>query len=223
MSETVITVRGWAAEAHPAERAVVHVGIAHDGPRREPVVVAATGTADGVRALLDPLRTTEAISTWSSDRVAIWSERPWSFDGRRMPLVYHASVAFTATFVAFDELGRFVEDVALLDAVDVGSIAWELTDATRDAVLERVRTRAVQDAQARALVYAKAAGLQDVRAAAIADPGLLSSPEPGGPAAPAGMPMARVFAAHDSGGAALAFTPADLEIAVEVETRFTAS
>jgi uncharacterized protein len=222
MSETVITVRGAAREEHAAERAVVRVGVAHDGPRREPVVAAATATADRVRSGLEPLAAAGSVSTWSSDRVAIWSDRPWNADGRQLPLVYHASVAFSATFVAFDELARWVEEVGRLDGVDVGSITWELTDATRDAVLERVRTRAVQDAQARALVYARAAGLGSVRAAAIADPGLLASPEPGMPA-PAGMPMARAFAAKDASGPSLAFTPADLEVAAEVEARFTAS
>ena len=222
MSDTVITVRGTAREEHAAERAVVRVGVGHDGPRREAVVSTAAATADRVRAGLEPLQAAGAVSTWSSDRVAIWSDRPWNADGRRLPLVYHASVAFVATFVAFDELARWVEEVGLLDGVDVGSIAWELTDETRDAALERVRTRAVQDAKAGALVYARAAGLQSVRAVAIADPGLLSGPEPGMPV-PGAAPMARAFAAKEASGPALAFTPADLEVAAEVEARFSAS
>jgi uncharacterized protein YggE len=221
MSDTVITVRGRAREEHPAERAVVRVGVSHDGPHREAVVTAATTTADRVRAGLEPLQAAGAVSAWSSDRVAIWSDRPWNADGKQLPLVYHASVAFLATFVEFDELARWVEEVGLLDGVDVGSIAWELTDETREAVLERVRTRAVEDAQARALVYARAAGLQSVRAAAIADPGLLSAPEPGTPM-PGAAPMARAFAAKDSSGPSLALTPADLEVTAEVEGRFTA-
>lgn len=221
MAETVITVRGTAREEQPAERAVVRVAVTRDGPRREPVVTAASATAARVRAGLEPLQTAGAVSTWSSDRAAIWSDRPWNADGKRLPLVYHASIAVTATFVAFDELARWVEETGLIDGVDIGSIAWELTEATRDELLKRVRTGAVHDAQARALVYARAAGLRSVHATAIADPGLLVPQEPSLPV-PAGMAVARASTARDA-SPSLSFTPADLQVTAEVEARFAAS
>jgi uncharacterized protein YggE len=223
MTETLVTVQGIASEKHAAERAVVGLSVAHDGPEREPVIAAVTATAERVRASLEALDADGGpVASWASDRVAVWSDRPWNNEGRQLPLVHHASVGFTATFRGFDELARWVEGVALLDGASVASIAWELTDATRDALLERVRTRAVQDAEAKALVYARAAGLTRVRAVAIADPGLLGSPEQ---PAPAGAPMARTaFAAKDAaGGGALTFTPDDIEVAAAVEARFAAS
>jgi uncharacterized protein YggE len=221
MTETLITVQGTARERHAAERAVVQLSVAHDGPAREAVVRTVTATAESVRTGLEPLHAEGGpVASWTSDRIAVWSDRPWNDAGKQLPLVYHASVGFTATFTGFDELARWVEEVALLDGVSVGSISWELTDTTREELLERVRTRAVQDARAKALVYARAAGLTEVRATAIADPGLLGSPDQPTP----GVPMARMaFAAKDATGGSLTFTPDEIEVAAAVDARFAAS
>jgi uncharacterized protein len=218
MAETVITVRGSAVERHSAELAVVRVAVAHDGPRRDAVLAATTASAEIVRGSLEG-HADSGLTSWSSDRVAVWSDRPWNSDGKRMPLVYHASVAFTATFAGSEALSRWVERVAAVDGADVGSVTWELTDGTRDAILERVRTRAVDDARAKALVFARAAGLQGVRAIASADPGLLGVAEnPGAPSAP----MARMaFAASDS-APALALVAGEIEVVAAVDARFVA-
>jgi len=105
----------------------------------------------------------------------------------------------------------------------VASIDWELLDATRDALLTEVRTKAVQDAAAKALVYARAAGLTAVTATAIADPGLLGSPDtPPQPLGAAGG-APRMFAAKAmSDSSPLAFTPQELEVTAQVEARFAA-
>jgi len=225
MSETVITVQGSASIKHAAERATVAVTVSHDGPARDAVFAQTSQVADTIVTALTGLHDPASgpVIAWSSDRVSIWSDRPWNNEGAQLPLVFHAAIGVRATFTDFDALARWVEAVATTSGVSVGSIDWELLDATRDALLEQVRTRAVQDAAAKALVYARAAGLTAVTATAIADPGLLGSPD--GPM-PAPLPGAgpRMFAAKavsDSG--ALTFTPQELEVAAQVDARFRAS
>ena len=226
MSETVITVQGSSSIKHSPERATVSIAVTHDGPARDTVFAQTNKVAEAISTALTGLHDAASgpVVAWSSDRVSVWSERPWNNDGAQLPLVYHASIGLRATFSDFDALARWVETVATTSGVTVGSLDWELLDATRDALLTEVRTQAVQDAAAKALVYARAAGLTAVTATAIADPGLLGSsdgsPQPFGsaPAAP------RMFAAKAvSDSAALAFTPHELEVAAQVDARFLVS
>jgi uncharacterized protein YggE len=225
MSETVITVQGSSSVTHTPERATVSVAVAHDGPARDKVFAETTNVADAITAALTSMHdaTSGPVVAWSSDRLGVWSERPWNNDGRQLPLVYHATIGARATFSDFDALARWVETVATTTGVTVGSIEWELLDATRDTLLAEVRTKAVQDAASKALVYAQAAGLTRVTATAIADPGLLGSPGDS-PVALGGAAPQRMFAAKAMPSSApLAFTPQELEITAQVDARFTAS
>ena len=224
MSKTVITVQGSASLKHAPERATISVTVAHDGPSRDTVFDETTQVSEAITTALKGLHDPAAgpVVTWSSDRVSVWSDRPWNNEGAQLPLVFHASIGIRATFSDFDALARWVEAVATTSGVTVGSIDWELLDATRDALVSEVRTKAVQDAASKALVYARAAGLTVVTAVAIADPGLLGSPD-GPPIAPAGG-APRMFAAKAmSDTTALTFTPQELEVAAQVDARFAAS
>jgi uncharacterized protein YggE len=225
MSETVITVQGSSSTKHAAERATVGITVALDGPARDKVFAETTKVSEAITTALKGLHDAASgpVVAWSSDRVSVWSDRPWNNEGAQLPLVFHATIGVRATFSDFDALARWVETVATTSGVTVGSIDWELLDATRDTLLEQVRTKAVQDAAAKALIYARAAGLASVTATAIADPGLLGSPD--GPPVALGGGAPRMFAAKamsDSSGA-LAFTPQELEVAAQVDARFTAS
>jgi uncharacterized protein YggE len=224
MSETVITVQGSSSIKHPAERATVSVAVVHDGPARDKVFADTTKVSEAITTALRGLHDAASgpVVAWSSDRISVWSDRPWNNEGAQLPLVYHATIGVRATFTDFDALARWVETVATTNGVTVGSIEWELFEATRDQLLDEVRTQAVRDAAAKALVYAQAAGLTSVTATAIADPGLLGSPDDPSIALAGGAP--RMFAAKAmSGGAPLTFTPQEIEIAAQVDARFTAS
>ena len=226
MSETVITVQGSSSIKHAAERATVSIAVSHDGPARDKAFAETSKVADAITTALKGLHDPASgpVVAWSSDRISVWSDRPWNNEGAQLPLVFHTTIGLRATFSDFDALARWVETVATTSGVAVGSIDWELLDATRDALLTEVRTKAVRDAAAKALVYAQAAGLTAVTAAAIADPGLLGSPD-GSPqplGAAGGSP--RMFAAKAmSDGAPLAFTPQELEVAAQVDARFLAN
>lgn len=227
MADTIITVQGEYSAWYPAERATVAVGVHTWGPKREDVFARAVTAADAVRLTIEPLVDEKAgpVTWWSSDSVRVWSERPWNNEGKQLAPVYHSAVDFSAKFKDFDALARWVEGAAGIPDVTVGSISWDLTEATRKSVTDEVRTKAVADAVAKATVFAKGIGLTKVTPLALADPGMLGDPPTGG-----GMP-APVFArgaakmqAFDSAGAPqLALKPEEIAVASAVDGRFGAA
>jgi uncharacterized protein YggE len=82
-AETIITVQGTASEWFDAERATVNVTVQHDGPKREPVFEATTSVGAQVTAALAELEGS-AVTRWSSDRVSVWSNRPWNNEGKHL-------------------------------------------------------------------------------------------------------------------------------------------
>jgi len=226
MADTIITVQGEHSAWYPAERATVRASIQVDGPKRDAVFSSAVSASDAVRSSIETLfdKQTGPITWWSSDSVRVWSDRPWNNEGKQLPLVFHAAVDFSAKFLDFDALSGWVEAVAAIEFVTIGSISWDLTDATRTSVTTEVRSRAVKDAVAKATVYAQSIGLGSVTAIALADPGMLGDPSTGG-AAPAPMMRAAMkMQAFDGGGApTLALKPEEIAVASVVDARFVAS
>jgi uncharacterized protein len=221
---TTITVQGTHVAWFDAERATVEVSAAFDGPKREEVFARATQTAAEVTAEITPLHDPAAgpITWWSSDRVNVWSDRPWNHDGKRLPLVYHATIGIRAKFSDFEALSRFVEKLAVMEGVNVGGIAWDLTDERRKAVTDDVRRRAVQDAVEKASTYASAAGVGAPSVIAVADPGMLGDGHGGGIGpAPLMERMSFKAQAMDAGGGApLALSPEQIQVATSVDVRF---
>jgi len=222
---TQITVQGQFSAWYPAERATVRLTISFDGAKRDAVLASATDTAqqvtDAVKALHDP--DAGPVTWFAADRVRVWAERPWNADGKQLAPVHHAALGVTVKFRDFDALGAWLADAALLPGVQVNGIEWALTDAKRTAVTTEVRSRAVKDAADKARVFAQAIGLASVTAVAIADPGMLgvAGAASGYPAPP--MMRAASMKMADAGGAALDFTPEDIEVSASVDARFEAS
>ena len=222
---TIITVQGTASDWFDAERATVNVTVSHDGPKREPVFEATTAVGAQVTAALTQLETEGAITRWSSDRVSVWSNRPWNNEGKQLAPVYYAALSASARFQDFDALSAFVERFATVTGVTIDSIAWDLTEEKRLAVTTDIQTKAVQDATVKATTYARAAGLSTVDPVAIADPGMLGDGSSGGGGP---MPMARgaakmMMAMDAQGGGQLTFTPDRIEVSAVVDARFRAS
>lgn len=215
----VITVRVTASEWVDAERADVALRVAVDGAERAPVVARATAAAAEVTGALEPL-TGAAVTRWSSDRIAVWAERPWNADGKQLPPVYHATIGVTARFADVERMAEFVDRFAAVDDITVVGITWDLTEERRTAVTAEVRRAAVRDAAEKASLYADAAGLGAVHPVAVADLGMLGDPDAGAEGA---HPKAAMMAMRDAGGApALAFTPDRIEVAAVVDARFAA-
>jgi len=213
-----ITVRGSAERHFPAERATVSMAAAIEGADKAKVFADAVAVQDPLASQLRELVELNAVTTWSSDQVRVFSHRPWDEHGKRGAMVHVARVRVEAEFVDFERLSGFLDYWSGNEGVEVGGISWDVTSKNRRVHEAEVRKAAVEDAVAKAQTYANAVRRGKVVAQQLSDPGMLT-----GPSEPP-MPMAYKSMAMDSMGAgpSLDLTPADIVISVEVDARFRA-
>ncbi|WP_426320086.1 SIMPL domain-containing protein [Microbacterium sp. E-13] len=223
MSDVVITVRGEHETRIAPERAIAHLTIRTEGHERGTVVERMAALSEPVRDELAARKSDGSVAEWTSQRVAVWSERPWNNEGKRLAPVHYASVDFAATFTDFTVLSWWAGEVAEREGVQLGWIEWKLTPGTRAETERAVATAAVGVAVERATSYAAALGLANVSALEIADVGLLSRQDRREAAPAPVMLMAKSSFAADSGGApAVQLQPEDIVISAAVEARFAA-
>ena len=182
-----------------------------------------------ISALAEPLRTDlgarqerGGLREWSSQRVAVWANRPWNAEGKQLSLVHYASVEFSAVFTDFAALSWWVTDISERDGVQIDAVEWRLTRETAQAGGGGCRNRggarrggACDRLRAgdRALVGDAARG----RGPRAARP--RRSRQPGADGAHA---QGASFAADMGGGPAVEFQPEDIIVSAAVEARFTA-
>lgn len=217
---TEIIVRGSFTVYEPPQRGIVHATVAYEGAAIEPVYERTVRDLDAVKASLEPLHRPDSgpVTWWSTQQMRTWANRPWNNEGKRLPLVHHASIGIQVKFSDFTELSRWVgRHISETGGFSLERIEWALTDKRRDELITDVHTAAVRDAVTRAQRYADALGLGAVRPVTVADAGMLGR-EPQGPfAAPAAM------RAMKSGGAPeVELAPEDIKISVSVDARFHA-
>lgn len=220
MSDVTVTVRGENEVRVAPERATIHLTVRTEGSRRGPVVEAVTQLAEPVRSSLAARQEDGTLVEWSSTRLSLHAERPWS-DGKRLALVHRAAIDFAATFSDAGELSTWVSDATLWDGVEIGGVDWQLTPETRARVEREVAASAVGVAVARAEAYASALGLGRVVPVEVADLGLMSD------ASASAVPMlkarAMAFDAAGASGPVMEYEPEDIVVSAAVEARFTAS
>ncbi|MBW9093011.1 SIMPL domain-containing protein [Microbacterium jejuense] len=222
MSDVVITVRGEHEIRIAPERAIAHLTIRAEGQERGAVVERMAALTEPVRDDLVARKTAGTVPEWTSQRVSVWSERPWNNEGKRLAPVHYASVDFSVTFTDFTVLSWWAGEVAEREGVQLGWIEWLLTPGTRAQTEKDVATQAVGVAVARAEAYAGALGLSNVTALELADVGLLTRQEQSPAPAPR-MMMAKAAYAADAGGApAVQLQPEDIVVSAAVEARFVA-
>lgn len=222
MADTIITVQGEYELTHPAERGTASITVSYEGEQRDETLALTTqrhaSLASELRELHNPQ--TGPVTSWASDQLRVWGERPWNQDGHRLAPVYHAEIGIEATFNEPSALSDWVGAVSMLDGVTIQGVTWTLTDSRRQSITQEARRRAVENAVAKATVYATSLGLTTVRPLALSDPGMLGDgPAPGPPVHPL---AARAMSA-DLGGATLALKPEVITVAVQVHARFTAT
>jgi uncharacterized protein YggE len=223
MSEVIVTVRGEHEHRVVPEEGTARITLQVEASDRGSAVEQISQLATPVRDDLAARTADQGLREWNSQRVSVWAERPWNNEGKRLPLVHHASVEFRATFTDFAALSWWLSDVAERDGVQVDGVDWALTPATARTVEAEVAALAVQVAVARATAYASALGLATVSPLEVADVGLLSRDRPESSAAPK-MMRAMAFAADASGGGgpAMELQPQDIVVEAAVEARFLA-
>lgn len=220
MHDVIITVRGEHQTRIAPEEGVARLTVRTEGGERTDVLGRATDAASMLRAALTARHDAGEVREWSTGRLTVRSERPWNSEGKHLPLVHHASLEVSATFVDLDAFSGWLGEIAELDAVQLDGVQWMLTDATRAAVEADVAAQAVRVAMTRATAYAAALGLTDVTAVELADVGLLS----GGAAAAASGPSPRMLMAASpmDSGVSLELQPAQIVVSAAVEARFSA-
>ncbi|KRA23703.1 neuraminidase [Microbacterium sp. Root61] len=223
MSEVIITVRGEHETRIAPEQGVVHLTLRVEGPERGGVVERIAALAAPLRDDLTARDAAGTVVEWSSQRVSIWSDRPWNAEGKQLSPVHHASVEYLVTFDDFTVLSWWVSELADKDGVQIAWIEWRLTPATRADVERDVAAEAVTVAVMRATAYAGAIGLTAVTPLEIADLGLLTRNEPA-PGGPQPKMMRAAFAMADStgGGPSVQLQPEDITVTAAVEARFVA-
>lgn len=223
MSDVVITVRGEHETRIAPERAIAHLTIRAEGPERGAVVERMAALTEPVRDDLASRKSAGTVAEWTSQRVSVWSERPWNNEGKRLAPVHYATVDFSVTFTDFAVLSWWAGEVAEREGVQLGWIEWKLTPETRASVEREVATEAVGVAVVRATAYAAALGLGNVTPVELADVGLLTQPASPEMAPAPRMLMAKASFASDSGGGpAVQLQPEDIVISSAVEARFAA-
>ena len=221
MSDVIISVRGEHEARLAPERGTVHFSVRADGPERGPVVERIASPALPLREQLDERKDAGAVTEWTSRRVSVWSDRPWNAEGTQLPLVHHASIAFTATFSDFAVLSWWVGDVAEAEGVQLENVTWALTPERGRVTESEVAAEAVRTAVTRATSYATAIGLSAVTPLEIADVGLLARTE-----AESGFTQSKMIRAASmdamGGGVGVQLQPDDIVVTAAVEARFLA-
>jgi uncharacterized protein YggE len=210
-----ITVRGEAEGRYPAERAIVTLAATVESGDKQYAYDQATSVQQAVTGQLTELADREAVLTWSSGTVSVFSHRPWRDDGQRGEPVHNARVEIVAEFTDFDRLGGFVDYWAGRDGVEIVGVSWDLLERNRRLYETELRRAAVEDALNRAQTYADALRRGRVVPTRIADPGLLDS---GGSPRHA---LKMESAMADAGGG-LQLTPEPVHLRVAVDAGFAA-
>ncbi|PKQ33389.1 MAG: SIMPL domain-containing protein [Actinobacteria bacterium HGW-Actinobacteria-11] len=220
MSEVTVTVRGEHERRVAPERATIRVSVRSEGPERTVVLEHVMRLADPVRTSITERADAGSIVDWTSTRLSVRAERPWSNDGKRLAPVFYASVDFTATFAEASELSIWTSDISPWDGVEVGGVEWHLTPETRTQVEQEVAAEAVGVAVTRAQAYAGALGLEQVTPIEIADAGLISKAQ-GSAEAPLMKARGGIAFAADA-GPVMEYEPDEIVISATVEARFLA-
>ncbi len=217
-----IIVRGSAETRHPAERATVSMAASIEGPDKSKVFAEAVALQEPLSKQLRELVDLDAVATWSSDQVRVFSHRPWDHEGKRLDVVHVARVQVVAEFIDFERLSGFLDFWSGKDGIEVGYISWDVTVKNRRAYEAEARKAAVDDAVAKAQVYSNTVRRGKVVALQLSDPGMLGNGPQDFDSGPGMAKVMSMGAADMGGGPSLALAPEEIVIRVEVDARFSA-
>lgn len=204
---TGITVEGVHRLKHTAEHGVLGIEIAAHGADRD----------DVVRRHAE-LHTEIATTLGERDVQKLEVGSPWTWTDVLSPgnpegsvPQHHVTSMITATYTDLEALAADVSAFALRPDLQVQQVRWELSDATREGLLDAARVLAVQDAGRRARSYAAA-----IRPGVHAEPTLVSITERQVHGGGGAMPM---FARADM-GAGVQFTTPEIEVEAAIVAVF---
>ena len=207
-----ISVQGRHSVCVRPELADLGLTVVVESSSRERALAEATRTATEVAGELAALA---GVLRHSVEPVRVRTWRPGDPSGRRLPERITAQVELRATFADFDALALFTESAATRPGLQVGGVAWSVTDGTRDRLQAEVLAGAIERARRRALAMAEAEGDGDLEILDISDPGVMD-----GAAEPLRGMRSRAFAADAMESAELEILPENIDISETVHVRF---
>ena len=210
-----ITVQGTHSVRVDPERAELHLAAQVESGSRERALADVTRTAN---SLAETIAALEGVERHSIDPVRVSSWRPSDQNGRRLAERITARVSLVVEFTDFASLADFTTRVGAQAGVQLGGVAWSVTDATRERLEAEVMAEAVRQARVRATAMADADGGGDLEIVEMADPGLLGGP---GAFAAGGHPEMRAMAmGMASDGGSVEIVPEKVEVSASVHVRF---
>lgn len=209
-----ITVRGYAEQRVPPDRARLRVTASGTGSDRQAAYGAAAGQARGVDEVVDARRA--ALGRVNHTALVVRPNMRWS-DGEATQVGWTASRTTVIEVTDLEHLGDVVADLTAA-ASELAGPTWELDPA--NPVGATVRRAAAQDARARAEDYASALGLRLLGVAWVSEPGLRQGGGPMPPAAFAVAAAARVPLASAPEREVIELTPDALTVSAAVDVGF---
>lgn len=182
MAPLVIHVSGESIISRHPERAVLHIAVKSDGPEQETVSKDVTTTSNDLHQLFKGLspkndngysNVDAPVTTFSSTLLRTWSIVPTDDKNKPLDRVHHATSSFEVIFRDFSKLSEIAGKLVAHPKVEIDSIEWRLTDATKKALGSESRKLAIRDAVHKANDYAEVVG-QEVVAVEITDGGSAS-------------------------------------------------
>lgn len=179
MAPLTITVGGSSVITRRPERGVLNVTVNAEGTTREIVSNKVTETSNELSKIFKELSPkTEsgdptadaAIVTYSSTSLRTWH---WNIHGEANCFrnkEYRGNLSLVAVFRDFTKMSEVAGKLVGYSNVDINSIGWELTAATKKALSSESRKEALRDALQKATDYAEVIG-REVAAVEIQDGG----------------------------------------------------
>ncbi|KAJ5126775.1 hypothetical protein N7448_007554 [Penicillium atrosanguineum] len=235
MAPLVINVSGESIISRHPERAVLHLAVTSDGPEQETVSKDVTTTSNELHQLFKGLspkndngysNVDAPVTTFSSTLLRTWSIVPTDEKNKPLDRVHHATSSFEVIFRDFGKLSEVAGKLVAHPKVEIDSIDWRLTDATKKALGSESRKLAIRDAIHKATDYAEVIG-QEVVAVEITDGGSASHVRARYMAAAPAPARARgLFGAspqmEDEADTALDLNPQQIEFTGVVDVKFEA-
>ncbi|KAJ5366480.1 hypothetical protein N7541_000421 [Penicillium brevicompactum] len=179
MAPLRITVGGSSSITRQPERGVLNLTVNGEGSTRETVSNNVTETSNELSKLFRELSPKSealdsspgaAVVSFSSTSLRTWRWRPLDGAKNFQDLEHRGNLSFVAAFRDFTKMSEVVGKLVGYANVDINSIGWELTDATKKALSSESRKEAMRDAVQKANDYTEVIG-RKVAAVEIEDGG----------------------------------------------------
>ena len=173
-----IEVSGNSSISRRAERAILHVRVANNGPEQMQVSTDVMQSSKQLQAMLKELCPRDqagkledgaSVTHWSMSTLSTGSHQQYNAKKEENTRVFTANTAFEVKFADFGKLGSVATQLSTLPFISIDRIDWRLTDATRASFATQSRQRAVMDAVEKAKDFAAAVNMENVVAIEISD------------------------------------------------------